>query len=167
MVRGLVPSMSYVCVEPSWCDCRIVSYMIRSKGWMPFLEWRHLVSYQEISVWDWGPFWHDCRIGSYMIRCECRSLLTYMLDWFLACADVRAEPFRTCMLDWFLACVECKCRAFLTWMLDWFLSWSDVSVGPFWQGCGIGSHMVRCECWACLFDMIIGLVPTWSDISAG
>ena len=27
--------------------------------------------------------------------------------------------------------------------------------------------MVRCECWACLSDMIIGLVPTRSDVSVG
>ena len=46
-------SMSDVSAEPFWCDCRIGSYMIRYKCWMPFLEWRQLVSYQEYSAWCW------------------------------------------------------------------------------------------------------------------
>ena len=58
--EDLVPSMSDVSAEPFWCDCRIGSYMIRYKCWMPFLEWRHLVSYQEYSVSDWEPFWRVC-----------------------------------------------------------------------------------------------------------
>ena len=53
MVRGLVHSMSDVSVDPFWCDCRIGSYMIRYKCWIPFLEWRQLVSYQEYSAWYW------------------------------------------------------------------------------------------------------------------
>ena len=40
----------------------------------------------------------------------------------------------------------------------WVLGLSDRAVGC--------SHMVRCECWVWLFDMIIGLVPTWSYVSA-
>ena len=37
--------MSYVSVKEFWCDYRIGFYMIIYKHWIPFLEWRHLVSY--------------------------------------------------------------------------------------------------------------------------
>ena len=109
--EDLVPSMLDVSAEPFWCVCRIGSYMIRSKCWMPFLEWRHLVSYHVAQSGTGGhsnmtiglvptlsdvsasPFEHACWIGSSHV------------------SDVSADPFWTCMLDWFLACVRCKCRS--------------------------------------------------------
>ena len=104
---------------PFWYDYKIGSYMIRYKCWMPLLEWRHLVSYQEILVWDWGPFWCDCRIGSYMIRSkhwmpfsEWRRLVSYqvaqsgtrghsdaMVGLLPPWSDVSACPFRCGALE--------------------------------------------------------------------
>ena len=62
---------------PFWCDCRIGSYMIRYKCWMPFLEWRNLVSYQEYLAWCWDARCHS--LG------EWRHLVSYqessVWDW--------------------------------------------------------------------------------------
>ena len=63
--------------------------------------------------------------------------------------------------------VRCKCRALLTWSWDVFPPWSDISVEPFWQGYGMCSCMVICECWACLSDMVLDVFLSWSDVSAG
>ena len=88
-----------------------------------------------------------------------------MKDWFLAwlnisveafwhwLSNVSAEPFG--MEDLFLAQPSVSDEPFRHWL-------TGVSVGPFWQCCGRCSHMVRCECWACLSDMTIGLVRTWT-----
>ena len=66
------------------------------------------------------------------------------------------------------------------------LTWSDISAGPFWCDWGICSHLIRYEVycnslnggtWSVTrntqfgaeghFDMTVGCILTWSDISAG
>ena len=92
MVRGLVPSMSDMSAEPLWCDCRIGSYMIKNKHSMPFLEWRHLFSYQVaqsgtgghsdmtigfVPTWSYvsaSPSDMHARLVPCMCKCKCRSL---------------------------------------------------------------------------------------------
>ena len=32
---------------------------------------------------------------------------------------------------------------------------------------GLVPIMVRCECWVCLFDMVLDVFLSWSDVSAG
>ena len=182
-MRGLVPCMSDMSVEPFWCDCRIGSYMIRYngychslnggtwlvarntqsrtedhsdltmgcsltwsdmsewsfwcdwgmcshliryKGWCHYLgEWRYLVSYQEYSVWDWGPFWCDCRIGSYMIRYRgyCHSLNGG--TWSVTRKNQSIIEGHS---DMTVRCV---------------LTWLDMSAWPFWCDWGMCSHLIR------------------------
>ena len=79
---------------------------------MPFLEWRHLVSYQ-VAQSGIGGHSH-MTVGLVPTRSAMSARLFEHACWIGSShvLDVSAEPFQTCMLDWFLACVECKCRAF-------------------------------------------------------
>jgi len=46
-------------------------------------------------------------------------------------------------------------------------AWLDISAGHFLCDYRIGSYMIRCECWACLSDMVLDVFLSWSDVSAG
>ena len=35
------------------------------------------------------------------------------------------------------------------------------------MGFGCVPPMVRCECWACLYDMVVDVFLPWSDVSVG
>ena len=97
------------------------------------------------------PFWCDWGMCSHLIRykgwChslgEWRHLVSYqepsVLDW---------EPF------WHGERIK-------------FLTWSNVRAGPFWHDGGCVPLMVRCECWACLSDMVLDVFLPWSDVRAG
>ena len=103
------------------------------------MEWRHLVSYQEYSVWDWGPFWCDCRIGSYMIRYKCwipflewRHLVSYQ-EYSAWCWDsIHSENGATWSATrnphfWTESPSDVVVH-----------TWSDLSVEPFW--CDVFTH---------------------------
>ena len=72
MIRWLVPRMSYISVEPFWCNCRIGSYMIRNKHWIPFWEWRRLDSYQAAQSRTRGH--SDMTIGLVPTRWDIRAI---------------------------------------------------------------------------------------------
>ena len=121
-------------------------------------------------------FEHACWIGSsYVSNVSAESFL--IIGWtdvsvepflIISWTDVSAVPFL--IIGWtdisaraFLTLVvRCKCRAFWhgglvprmakckCWAIP-IIGWMDVSAGPFWQGCGLCYHMVRCECWALPF----------------
>ena len=125
-----------------------------------------------------------CNGGLVLRMDKCKCWAFPIIGWM----DVSAEPFRheglvPSMVEYkcwaFLTLVvRCKCRSFWhgglvprmakckCWAIP-IIGWMDVSVGPFWQDCGLCYHMVNVSAGHFLSDMIIGLVPTWSDISVG
>ena len=77
---------SDISAGPFWCDWRMCSHLIRYKGCYHSLgEWRHLVSYQEASVWDSNPFWHGGKLGPPMVRCKGWAIST----WWWMCSSHR------------------------------------------------------------------------------
>ena len=154
MVRGLVPSMSDVSVEPFWCDYRTGSYMIRYKCWIPFFEWRYLVSYQEYSIGGSRPFWYDCGICSHMIRYKFYFHFDQM--WVLRHSDMTVGSVPTWSDIRVIAILGMEVpgqlpgilslglRAILIWL------WDVLSHDQMW----VHGHS----------DVIEGCVPTWSDI---
>ena len=57
MTMRCVLTWSDMSTSPFWCDWGMCSHLIRYKVWFHSLEeWRHLVSYQEPSMWGWEPF---------------------------------------------------------------------------------------------------------------
>ena len=137
MVRGLVPSMSDVSAEPFWWDCRIGSYMIRSKRWMPFWEWRCLVSYQVAQSRTRGH--SDMTVGLVPTRSDVSACLLEHSCWIGSShvSDVSAEPFRheglvPCMVKYKCWVFPnhwlngCECWAFLTGL------WAMLPHGQMW-----------------------------------
>ena len=126
--------------EPFWGDCRIGSYMIRSKHWMPFLEWRYMVSYQEHLVWDWEIHSDD------QVRYKGWSILSW---WVLVppMSDMSAEPF------W----GDCRIGSYMIRSKRWM---------PFWEWRHLVSYQVAQSGTGGHYNVTVGLVPTWSYVSA-
>ena len=154
--------MSDVSAEPFWYDCRIGSYKIRYKCWMPFSKWRHLVSYQEYSASSWEPFWHDERIGSFHGQMEGLSHSIMVGGLVPSMSDVslsHSEVTMGCVPTWLDIITDCHSLNGGTWSVTrntqfgteghsdmtvgCVLTWSDISAGPFWCYWGMCSHLIR------------------------
>ena len=161
--------MSDVSTKPFWCDYRIGSYMIKSKRWMPFWEWRCLVSYQ---VAQSGTRGHsDMTIGLVPTRSDVSAHSFEHACWIGSSlvSDVSAEHFQKCMLDWFLACVRCKCIALLAWRIIpcivEYKCWAFLTLvvrckcRAFRHG-GLVPCMTECKCWA--FPTLVDGYECWA-----
>ena len=150
--EDLVPSMSDMSADPFWCDCRIGSYMIRYKCWMPFLECRHLVSYQEYSAWCWvSILWENG--GTWSVTRNTQSGTEGRFDMTVGCSltwsDVSAWPF---WCDWAICPTWSDIRAdAIIWENGgtWWVTRDPQSgnESPFDAMC---LHMVECKCRASL-----------------
>ena len=163
MVRGLVPSMSNMSVDPFWCDCRIGSYMIRYKGC--FHSWNGGAWLVTRNTWS-----RTEGLSDMTIRCS--------ITW----SDVSAWAFRC---DWGMCSHLIRYKGYFHFVMVRGLvpSMSDMSAEPFWYHYSIGSYMmeykVYCHCWnggawsitsktqsrtESHSDVIEGCVPTCSDV---
>ena len=165
MVRGLVPpcqmwvlSHSDVTVGlvPTWSDISAKCHSWNGGTWSVTRKAQSGTEGHSDVIVGLVPTWSDVSAEPFW-------------HWL---SDVSAEPFRReglvpCMVEykwWALLTlvVRCKCRSFWhgglvphmakckCWAIP-IIGWTDVSAGPFWQGCGLCYHMVKCEWWALPF----------------
>ena len=148
MVRGLVPSMSDMSVEPFWYDCRIGSYMIRYKGYCHSLN---------------GGAWSVTKNTQSRNEGHSNMIVRCVLTWSEMWAHGHYDVIEGCVPTWsYIMVVSVLLENGGTWsvtrnpqprveslsimVVGCVPAWVDVSVEPFHHGCRMCSCMGECKC---------------------